>query len=235
MRGRTGAVNGVAPAILLSFYLNSWPKIASSGQCDSAGTCCWTALPGTREGPRGCVRAALQTHISGLSQDSTQTWGTPTAQLNRAITILRWWECTCHSSLLFPRLRDFCTLPKSSEAQQRHCEMKQPVPQQRQNEQLFLSSPSWEFHISAPPSHSRPAQAPLQRFWKWRLSQLLILWNTQCPKPGSLLSFCRWFCVPPFSACYNSDFLNLKSKIFILLKSRIHEEGSFPWRSTEGK
>lgn len=83
--------------------------------------------------------------------------------------------------------------------------------------------------------HSRPAQAALQRFQKWILSQLVILWNTRCPKPGSLLSSCQWFCAPPFSACCNSSFLNIKAKTSILLKSRIREEGSFPWRSTEGK
>ncbi|XP_072717011.1 probable glutathione peroxidase 8 [Ciconia boyciana] len=36
----------------------------------------------------------------------------------------------------------------------------------------------------------------------------------ECPKPGSLLSFCRWFCVLPFFACCNSDFFKLKIKDF---------------------
>lgn len=80
-----------------------------------------------------------------------------------------------------------------------------------------------------------PGLTQLQSFRKWSLSQPPILWNIQCPKLESLLFFCQWFFVRQSSAYCNSDFLNLKLKIFILLKSRIHEEELFPWRSTEGK
>lgn len=182
------------------------------------------------------------TLVPSSSRDSANTrWSIPhgSDKAERSASLGDSYSLSIHLFSLLPSLsptpRNIPILCTRAQKPSRHCDVQQLFCDRDRNEQLVLSGLSWKSRVSAPPSHSRPAQAPLQRFQKWSLSQLVILWNTHCPKPGSLLSSCQWLCAPPFSACCSSGFLNIKVKIFILLKSRIHEEGSFPWRSTEGK
>lgn len=189
---------------------------------------------GHLRGLRG-ARAALQTQnkdpgqflraVCKLIQCSTKSWP------NRAVSILRWWQHAFY--LFFPSRGHFHTLPSTLKASSGILKWNgcfwNCVKMSSLSFLVWVASFMFQLLLHI------PGLRWLRSFRKWSLSQPPILWNIQCLKLESLLFFCQWFFARQSSAYCNSDFLNLKLKIFILLKSRIRGEESFPWRSTEGK
>lgn len=204
--------------------------------CSNSGLSHWAAVPGTPEGLKGCQSCItdIQTGLQGNSSGQHAGWySAPQKAGQTQLSASLGDGNMLFIYLFFPSKGHFHTLPSTLKV--RRGIVKWNCCFWNCDKMSSLSFLVWVGSFMFQLLLHIPGLPWLRSFQKWSLSQPPILWNIQCPKLESLLFFCQWFFARQSSAFCNSDFLNLKLKIFILLKSRIHGEELFPWRSTEGK